>query len=311
MTPSTIHALMARLIDYAGLFPPAKLDMATTVRHYADYLASPDAWMLGRLIVPVARLDEFEVAAITSLRQSAMDDTGPWQISALTAPAGSAELEADLVRIAEFNQRHEDDGAGLAMIETIELKADGVAAIEQAMERITGGLRPYFEIAIERDPAAMIESMAAGDCGAKVRTGGLTADLYPSSANLARFIHACAAANVPFKATAGMHHPLRHHSSTANADEHGFLNVFIAAALALTDELDAGDIQELLDERSIDAFDISDSAIEWRGHRVRDDSIEDVREEFAASFGSCSFDEPRDDLRRIGLLDPDPVHAGK
>jgi len=305
MTPSTIHALMARLIDYAGLFPPAKLDMASTVRNYGDYLVAPDAWMLGRLIVPVARLDEFEVAAITSLRQSAMDESGPWQISALTAPAGSAELESDLERIAAFNEQHEDDEAGLALIETIELKADSVAAVESAMEQIAGGLRPFFEIAIAgTDPRDMIVSMTAGDCGAKVRTGGVTADLYPSTASLARFIHACAAANVPFKATAGMHHPLRHRSDTVGADEHGFLNVFLAACLALTDELRVDDVQALLEERSLDAFDVSDEAIEWRGHRLSDDSIEDVREEFAISFGSCKFDEPRQDLRELGLLDP-------
>ncbi len=304
MTPSTIHVLMARLVDYAGLFPPAKLDMASTVRNYGDYLASPDAWMLGRLIVPVARLDEFEAAAITSLRQSAMDETGPWQISALTAPAGSAELESDLERIAAFNQQHEDDEAGLALIETIELKADSVAAVESAMEQIAGGLRPFFEIAVDRDPRDMIVAMTAGDCGAKVRTGGVTADLYPSTASLARFIHACAAANVPFKATAGMHHPLRHRSEAVGADEHGFLNVFLAASLALTDELSVGDIQSLLEERSIDAFEIADESIEWRGHRLSDDSIEDVREEFAISFGSCKFDEPRQDLRELGLLDP-------
>ncbi len=313
MTPSTIHALMARLIDYAGLFPPAKLDMPATVRNYADYLASPDAWMLGRLIVPVARLDEFEAAAVNALRQSAMDETGPWQISALTASAGTAELDADLDRIWKFNQQHEDDDNGLALIEIIELKADGVAAIENAMEKIAGGIRPFFEIDVVggRDPTALIEAMAAGDCGAKVRTGGVTADLYPSSANLARFIHACAAANVPFKATAGMHHPLRHHSEAIGASEHGFLNVFLAAALALTDELDVNEIQELLEERSIDAIDVGDDVIEWRGRRLRDDSIEDVREEFAISFGSCSFDEPREDLRELGLLEPAPVHAGE
>lgn len=303
MTSSSIHALMARLVDYAGLFPPAKLDMPTTVRNYAEYLAAPDAWMLGRLIVPVARLDEFESDAATALRQSAVDDAGPWQLSALTAPAGSADLDDELKRIHRFNRQHESDDAVLAMIETIELKADGVANIDGAMEQITGGLKPFFEITIDRDPREMIVAMTAGDCGAKVRTGGVTPELFPTSANLAKFIHACAAANVPFKATAGMHHPLRHRNEEIGADEHGFLNVFIAACLALTDELSVNDIAALLDEREMKAFKFSDDSITWRKHRLRDDSIEDVREEFAVSFGSCSFDEPRHDLRELGLLD--------
>ncbi len=308
MTSSPIHALMARLVDYAGLFPPAKLDMPATVRNYAEYLVAPDSWMLGRLIVPVARLDEFESDASTAMRQSAADDAGPWQISALTAPAGSAELDDELARIHQFNRQHESDDAILAIIETIELKADGVANIDAAMEQITGGLKPFFEIAIDRDPREMIAAMTAGDCGAKVRTGGATPELFPTSSNLAKFIHACAAANVPFKATAGMHHPLRHRNEEIGADEHGFLNVFLASCLALTDELGVSDITALLEERDVKAFKFSDDSITWRKHRLRDDSIEDVREEFAVSFGSCSFDEPRQDLRELGLLDA--VEAG-
>lgn len=299
-----MHALMSRLIDYAGLFPPAKLDMDAAVHNYADYLRDDDSWMLGRFIVPVARLDEFEQVALSAMRQTAADETGPWQISALTAPAGTAELEDDLARIATFNRKHEDDDNDLALIDVIELRADSPGAIEHAMERIAGGLLPFFEITLESDPRPSIVAMSAGDCGAKVRTGGVTAQAYPSVPQIAHFIHACAANNVPFKATAGLHQPLRHRSDEMKTEEHGFLNVFIAGALALTDELTVDEIEALLDERSIDALRVDDDFIEWRGRRLRDDSIEDVREEFAISFGSCSFDEPREGLRALGLLEP-------
>ena len=67
----SMEALLAQLIDYAGLFPPAKLDMGPTVRNYADYVAGDDAWMLGRLIVPVGRLEEFEAAAAAEQLPSA------------------------------------------------------------------------------------------------------------------------------------------------------------------------------------------------------------------------------------------------
>jgi hypothetical protein len=302
LTTESIRSLLTNLIDYAGLFPPAKLDMAETVRNYAEYLASDDSWMLGRLIVPVSRLDEFEETALAALRQSAIDETTPWRISALASTAGTTELQADLVRIAGFNHKHEDDEAGLAVIN------------------------------ISEDPRKLITAMTDGDCGAKVRTGGTTAEAYPSAADLARFIHACAAANVPFKATAGMHHPLYHPlpgggvgegrvraGSNGDGDssapspqpsptgrggfEHGFLNVFIAACLALTDELKPSEIEALLEEQSIKAFAIDDETIRWRKHRLRAENIEDVREEFARSFGSCSFDEPREHLRALGLLE--------
>jgi hypothetical protein len=293
---------MARLIDYAGLFPPAKLDMATAVSNYARYLAGEDSWMLGRLIVPAARLDEFEQEAQAAMRQSAADETGPWSISALVAAAGSAELEADIARVDAFNQKHEDDDDNLAVIDAIELKADTPGAIDSALDQI-GPHFAFFEVPLTSDPKPLIEAMAGEGCGAKVRCGGVTADAIPSSAQLAHFIHCCAAAGVSFKATAGMHHPLRHRAETLNADEHGFLNVFIASALALTDELSERDIKAILEEQSLDAFTIDEEAIRWRNHALRSENIQDVREEFAVSFGSCSFDEPREELRSLGVLE--------
>ncbi len=329
LTSDPVRALLTQLIDYAGLYPPAKLDMPATVSNYARYRAGEDAWMLGRLIIPVARLDELEEAALTAMRQSAADETGPWSISAVTAPAGSVELESDIARIDAFNNKHEDDDDNLAVIDAIELKADNVAAIDSALDRI-GPHFPFFEIPLASDPKPLIEAMAGEGCGAKVRTGGASADAIPSAAQVAHFIHCCASAGVSFKATAGMHHPLPHPlplgegrvraGTEGNADssapspqpspkgsgsfEHGFLNVFIAAGLALTDELSERDIRAILEEQSIDAFAVDEGAIRWRNHALRSENIQDVREEFAVSFGSCSFDEPREDLRNLGLLEP-------
>jgi hypothetical protein len=299
----SLRALLTRLIDYAGLFPPAKLDMAATVSNYARYRAGDDSWMLSRLIVPAARLDEFEQEAQGALRQSAADETGPWSISALTAAAGTAELEGDIARIDAFNRKHEDDDDSLAVIDAIELKADTPGAVDSALDQI-GPHFAFFEIPLSSDPKPLIEAMAGEGCGAKVRTGGLTADTIPSCAQLAHFIHCCASAGVSFKATAGMHMPLRHRAAAIDAEEHGFLNVFIAAALALTDELSERDIKTILEEQSIDAFAFEEDAVRWRGHVLRAVNLQDVREEFAVSFGSCSFDEPREELRNLGLLEP-------
>ena len=170
------------------------------------------------------------------------------------------------------------------------------------MEIISDDLFPFFEVPMDRDPRGLIAALVEGEAGAKVRTGGMTADLYPSPENLARFIAACAAANVPFKATAGMHHPLRHFSQTAGAKEFGFVNVFVAGCLAQTHELGESELRQLLEVEAIDQLTIDDAGIAWKKHRIETASIEDVREEFAVSFGSCSFDEPCDDLRALGLL---------
>lgn len=301
-----LQALLNRIIDYAGLFPPAKLDMATTVRNYAAYLESNEAWMLGRLILPVARLVEFENDAANLLPRDA-DDADPWQVSALLGPADSPSLKAEIAAIEAFNVRHADGGAGLAVIDAIELKAESSAVIDAAFEGLPDGCFPFFELPIDHDPRGLIAALVDNEAGAKVRTGGVTADAYPTPEQLARFISACAAANVPFKATAGLHHPLRHRSPSTNTDEFGFLNVFVAGCLAHAHELEEKDLVDLLTESSADAILIEDGAIEWRGHRLRPQNIEDVREEFAVSFGSCSFDEPIADLRALKLLHGEPA----
>jgi hypothetical protein len=300
MPPHSLRALLNRIVDYAGLFPPAKLDMASTVRNYKKYLQSGDSWMLGRLIVPVARLAEFEREAADLLPRKDEDD--PWSLGVLAGPAGAPQFAADLEAIESFNIRHEDGVDGRAYIDVLEIKADSAEAIDATLEILPQEYFAFFELPIESDPRGLIATLGDGEAGAKVRTGGVTADLIPSPQNLARFIAACAAANVPFKATAGLHQPLRHHSEFVKAEEFGFLNVFLAGCLAMTSEMDEAEVLQLLQETSIDAIEIRDESVTWRDHRIEADSIEDVREEFAISFGSCSFDEPHEGLRQLNLL---------
>jgi hypothetical protein len=296
----SVSALLANIIDYAGLFPPASLDMPTTVANYGSYLASDDAWLLERLILPAARLDEFEACAADHLPRSA--DADPWPISALTAPAGDDRLAAELARIASFNEAHRQPDQGLALIDVVELKAESVEAIDRALDQIADAVYPFFEVPTAGDPRGLITALVGGEAGAKIRTGGVTADLYPSPAEVARFIAACAAADVPFKATAGLHHPMRHHSEAVGTKEFGFLNVFVAAALALNADVGESDLMDVLAEESIKAFAFDDDRLRWRDHCIAAQELEDTRLALAISFGSCSFDEPRADLRALGLL---------
>ncbi len=299
-SPSSVVALMSNLIDYAGLFPPAKLDMATTVRNYADYLSSSEAWMLGRLLVPAGRLDEFDSCAASLLPHD--DEAEPWRISCLTAPAGERPLDDDLQRIALFNDQHAAPDAGLAMIDVIELRADSAQKIDDALDMIPDELFAFFELPIEDDPRGLIAALAGGDAGAKVRTGGVTADATPAVAPLARFIGACAFANVPFKATAGLHHPIRHHDDSVGARVFGFLNVFVGACLAHEVQFDQALFADLLDDESSSSFRFDAEGLVWREHRLSHDQISNARDHFAISFGSCSFDDPRDGLRKLNLL---------
>ena len=297
----SVQTLLNQIVDYSGLFPPAALDMPTVVKNYKEYLASPDAWMLGRLIVPVARLDEFEEHA-ASLLPNQQDDLDPWTISAIAAEAGSDQFAADLDRIAVFNEHHEDPGKGFAHIDVIELKGSEIQGIERALDAIPDELFPFFEIPVGEDPRGLIAAMAGSDAGAKVRTGGLTADVYPATEDLARFIVSCAAAGVAYKATAALHHPVTYRNDRIGTREFGFFNVFIAGCLAEKFELNADQVAQVLEESSLEAFRFTNDAVAWGEYQLSSDEIEDVRECFAVSFGSCSFDEPRQYLREAHLL---------
>lgn len=301
-----LHAFLDGIIDFAGLFPPAKLDMATTVRAYAAHRASPDAWMLGRLVVPTARLAEFEREAEALL--PGPDDEDLWEITALVADAdeaGNAALDADLDAIFAFNERHAERGS--ATVDSIEFKAASSVAIERALELVPEGLHPYVELALP--PAGgeirgLVAALSGADASAKVRTGGLVPEAFPSPAALANFIECCAAASVPLKATAGLHHPLRHHDASigSGVTMHGFLNVFGAAVAAWALRLDRAAIERILTEESAQAFRFTDDSATICGHALPIERLAVARERFARSFGSCSFDEPIADLRSIGLL---------
>jgi hypothetical protein len=155
----------------------------------------------------------------------------------------------------------------------------------------------YVEIA----DIALLDAIAKHGLRAKIRTGGITPDAFPAIGNVAEFLRACKAKGVAFKATAGLHHPLRcvkpltYEANAITGTMHGFLNVFLAAAL-----LDHAD--EILAETDAHAFTFEDDAASWRGHRVTTEEIAAMRKTFATSFGSCSFEEPIGDLRELHLL---------
>ena len=295
-----IQRLLEHLIDYAGLFPPAQLDMETAVANYASYVAGPRHWMLERMIVPVSRLDEFEAAAAGMLPTG--EDDEPWALSVLVSPADSDTLEADFERINAFNAAHCEPGQGLAIIDVVELKADDSSAIDAALDLVPDNVFPFFEIPASNDPRGFVATLVGGEAGAKIRTGGVTADLYPSVADVARFIAACASADVPFKATAGLHHPLRHFSEAVDCDEHGFLNVFVASVLASYHLLEPEEIATILEARTLDQFVMTHEGVGFGNWMVGPDDIEDARLSFAISYGSCSFDEPHADLVSLGVL---------
>jgi hypothetical protein len=286
-------------VDYAGLFPPAGLGMPEAVECYARHRREPHAWVLGRFVVPAARLAEFE-RAWSALSPDARNST-PWPLSVLAAPPLDQAFDA----IARFNARHAASGA---RVDTVELSPDvPVDAWRRAPVPGSVPLRVFAECLADANLGARLPPIRAAGGAAKIRTGGTTAEAIPTAPALARFIDACARLRLPFKATAGLHHPVRaQHALTYAADApratmHGFLNVFVAATLAHAEGLGAGHLAAILEESDPQAFTLEPSDIRWRAYRVEAARIAAARE-FAVSFGSCSFDEPLRDLHTLGWL---------
>lgn len=296
----SMYALLQNAIDYAGLFPPAGLPMREAVANYARYRAGDDSWALGRFVVPAARLTEFESAARDLLPR----DGAPWRLSAL----GGDDLSGSLEAIRAFNDRHRPDSDnGAATIDTVEIKATIVEDVERITMIIGNNFETYVETPLPADLPRLIEAIRAAGLRAKIRTGGVTADAIPAPEEVLRFMALCVAADVPFKATAGLHHPLRstyrltYAPDAPSATMHGFLNVFIAAAL-LRAGVPAAEALNALRESSPDAFQFDDDGICWRDHRLSREAIHDSRRHGLIAFGSCSFDEPIHDLKALRLL---------
>lgn len=293
--PRSLDALLSGLVDYAGLFPPAALPMSEVVRNYASYVEGARAQFLGRLIVPVARLDELELEAAGLLAPGR-----PWRLSAL----GGQHPDADLDAILAFNARHAE--ADDAVVDTLEAKAAS-AAEAGALAAAARTLTVFVEVALDETLESMLDEVAVRGLRAKARTGGVTPDAIPPVEAVARFLLACAERRLPFKATAGLHHPLRsEHPLTYAADAprglmHGFLNVFLAAAFAWDGE-PADVVLEVLEERRPAAFEFGPEGVTWQGRELAEDDLLDVRQNFALSFGSCSFAEPVEDLEALHLI---------
>ncbi len=296
MSHGAAGALLAGLVDYAGLFPPAGLSMEAAVAEYDRWLGSAEAFMLGRFIAPAARLDELGRAAEPRRRRHGKHE--PWRVSALVA-----DVPGDVAHIDSFKLSH----AGHATVDSVELKAATPGQADAALAALPHGLTTYVEIAPDQTLPEMLAALKRRGARAKIRTGGVVPDAIPDPGKLARFIAECAAAGVPFKATAGLHHPVRaEHALTYEPDApravmHGFLNLFAAAAFARAGAT-ADQLEAVLRETEPAAFRFDEASLAWRELRASADELVAVRRGFATSFGSCSFAEPVADLRALAVL---------
>jgi hypothetical protein len=291
-----VRAAFTALIDYAGLFPPAKLAMNASVAEYLDGRSGAFSWMLGRFIVPAARLDELSAAVSETIPLSVIVDAGLDQRTWLPNVQMTFARLADL-RANESRVRVEALELALPPLQTNRETYDAAigqfaAALQQA------GLRgiPAF-IEFPRDsrreallPGAMY-ALARHRLGAKVRCGGVTADATPPPAEIAQFIALAREEGVAYKATAGLHHPIRHFNEAAGFVMHGFLNMLVAALRA----------RQGWSAEQLEAVIASEDPVQLQFDASAEE-IEAMRRENFIAYGSCSFAEPIEDLQKLGWL---------
>jgi hypothetical protein len=308
--PAPLEALLGGVVDYAGLFPPSTLPMEKAVANHAAYRTSNDRWALGRFVVPVARLDEFQEAVAPHLSAGA-----PWELSALVGE----DPAADANRVNAF-RRWAERRARVVAIEARVGDSDRVAAVTSALPprgatELDAGLEVWLEVPWSLVPEApdagddaelrtLLRAIRDAGAFAKARTGGVTPDLFPSPGRLLAFLRAALGEGVRFKATAGLHHPLRGSYPLTYAPDaqrgvmFGYLNVLLATAVLRAGGSDEEGLAALV-ESDPNAISFGAEALAWGRFRFDAAELADLRTRTLGGFGSCSLREPVDELGRM------------
>lgn len=327
---ASVRALLSGIIDYAGMFPPAKLPLEEAIRNYARYRTEPESWMLGRFICPAARLEELAHyvphVCRPPLKISVLGKGGATAAEFISGFRSDLEIiggfrkefgplvEPDVyearfpVEVLRPDQREPEQLAALPALE---------AAVRSIIYDAYPSLRLFYELPFDEtwrqsiaDLTSVLwtntdispEEMRGRMQGIKIRCGGQSASDYPSSEQVAVTIGYCCRQGTVLKATAGLHHPFRHFDAAAKTKMHGFINIFAAAALAISGRLTEPELQSIIDDQNCANFVFDDDQLRWRSCTITTAGIERARRVLIQSFGSCSFDEPRDNLRALGLL---------
>ncbi|MEA5627487.1 hypothetical protein [Nostoc sp. UHCC 0251] len=293
---ASIKTLFSSIVDYAGLFPPAKLTMEEAIANYARYQTACHHWMLGNFVLPVSRINEFEQLLLKLPIEASK--TKHWRLSVII----SQEVESAIAKIQALN-----DNPKIA-IASLEFPPLSQREIDQVFPYLPADIEAFFEIPYSEDLTAYLTVLQRPGISAKIRTGGLSAEAFPTISQLYRFIFACAEAQVGFKATAGLHHPLpgkyplTYEPDSSNAMMHGFLNVAVLAALVYWQKITAQEALVVLQEPTLESFQVSADSIVWKDRRLDIWELQKARQSFFRCFGSCSFQEPIESLKNLKLL---------
>jgi hypothetical protein len=288
---TSLERLLSGSIDYAGTFPPARRDLETSLRRYLAYLRGPERWIVHRLVCGVS-----DLARLPDL----LNTNSSLEVAAVVRyeNPGREAVDSALRQAAEtFNDvtRRSDGRIEIAAMEVP--LPDGVEPSDFAHD-LTGFAEAevYLELPPSADLRAAVATLAETQwIGAKLRTGGLTAESFPSSDVVSEFLLACLDLDVPAKLTAGLHHALPSDDVTSGGRQHGFINVIAGAVLARAHDLSRREYREILEDRDVRAWRFEEDGFAYRDWEASLDDIDEARATLR-SFGSCSVEEPLAEL---------------
>ncbi len=301
---ASLRAFLDQAIDYAGMFPPCALQLEPALQNQASYVRSPEAWMLNGFVLPVGQFNA------TTKFVSQFDPSHPLRVAALgpktTNAAGFLEALENVVAAVRSYSRSDINLMSVSHLEMF-LPDDVDFVSLKAARAIVGELPVFWETPPEKaeQTIALIAGHKSDEdtptFGYKLRTGGVTADAFPTSAQIARALVTAAKQQLPIKFTAGLHHPIRQFRDEVKTKMHGFLNVLGAAILAAEHQWNADQAVTMLEDVDPRSFSFTDDFFAWRDWKIDTKRLQH-RRKFVRSFGSCSFEDPRDDLRALNLL---------
>jgi hypothetical protein len=278
---STVPALFRHLVDDAAMFPPGDLPLTEAVPAHRAHRAAPYAELVGSFVCTDENL--MAVAA-----EAARNGSEPLAVSVvITGGAGGIE---PAVRWGDRSRDVTVTGVEVRLRDEDDLSRNALRVV-RVCDDCLDDETAYVEVGLEGGWERALDVIADAGYAAKLRTGGLDAALFPSAEQVASFINACLDRELPFKCTAGLHNAVRH--TAGSFEHHGFLNVLLATRASL----DGASHDELI------------QLLEWRDGLELAARARELTEERAAStrrwftsFGSCSIEEPRQDLNTLNLM---------
>src|SRR5438477_3118558 len=267
MPAASLRALLGHSIDYAGMFPPCSLELESALGKQAQYVRLHDRWMLGAFVLPVGGFEaakEF-LSLFDPLRPLRVSALGPKTENGAAFREALAETDAVIRPFAAHNV----DLVSVVQREMF-LPHDVELAFLKEARSLIGNLPAFWEAPpgkTEQTIALLAELNSDVDkppFGYKLRTGGVTADAFPTSQQIARALVGAAKHRVPIKFTAGLHHPIRQFRDEVKTKMHGFLNMLGAAVLGAEHEWNEQQTLEMLDAENAASFLFGDDSFAWR-----------------------------------------------